>query len=107
LPRGVCGRRIGWGAPGLGRPSVGRSASSRLGAGGGSMKGTWGASLLSWCDARGKEEGIDPRRELRPAAPFTQASSAVPSTQASPAVRRESSYPSIGAGMQIRVASLY
>ena len=71
------------------------------------MKRSWGAALLSWCGARGKEEGIDPRRELRLAAPFTQASPAVPSTQASPAVRRESSDPSIGAGMQIRVASLY
>ena len=80
------------------------------------MKRSWGTALLSWCGARGKEEGIDPRQELRPAAPFTQASPAVPSTQASlavpstqasPAVRRESSDPSIGAGMQIRVASLY
>ncbi|KAM3256791.1 hypothetical protein ACQJBY_049297 [Aegilops geniculata] len=52
------------------------------------MKRRWGEALPSWCGARQKDEGFDPRRELRPAAP---------STQASPAVRRESSDPSIGA----------
>ncbi|XP_044451077.1 uncharacterized protein [Triticum aestivum] len=55
-----------------------------------------GAPLLVRCTREGG--GIYSRRELRPAAPSTQASSAV---------RRESSDPSIGAGTQIHVAILY